>query len=97
MQLVPIVASVKQTLRSPIETRLENEVKLAKWDEQSYYALADSSKKSHQKLMMLIREYEEVLEKNVVAILEESFIDGVRSSSESTALASAAHEAKGIG
>jgi len=77
--LSPVIQAAKESLRNPIEKRLNDEVKLSKWDEQSYYALSDSSKKSHQKLMMLIREYEVVLEKNVAEILEKSFSNGVRS------------------
>ena len=40
-----IIEAKKYELRQPIETRLKDEVKLAKWDEQSYYSLAASSEK----------------------------------------------------
>ena len=41
-RLVPLVMQTKDTLRAPIEKCLKDEVKLAKWDEQSYYALVSS-------------------------------------------------------
>ncbi len=41
-RFVPLVVQTKDTLREPIEKCLKDEVKLAKWDEQSYYALVSS-------------------------------------------------------
>lgn len=38
-RLAPLLLQRKNQLREPIEKRLKDEVKLAKWDEQSYYAL----------------------------------------------------------
>ena len=35
----PLITQTKSNLREPIEKRLKDEVKLAKWDEQSYYSL----------------------------------------------------------
>jgi len=84
-EFIPIIASRKSKLREPIEQKLKNEVKLAKWDEQSYYSLAESSEKSHRKLMMIVREYDDVLQSSVGDILEESFLNGIRSNSEVTA------------
>lgn len=72
----------KEILRAPIEKKLKSEVKLAKWDEQSYYALTDSSEKSHRKLMMIVHEYEEVLDMTVARVLEQNFLSGIRSNSE---------------
>lgn len=34
----------------------------ARWDEQTYYSLAESSDKSHRKLTKLVAQYDEVLE-----------------------------------
>ena len=72
-KFIPFVESTKENLRKPIETKLKNEVKLAKWDEQSYYSLSESSEKSHMKLMMIVREYDEVLQTSVGKILEGNF------------------------
>jgi midasin (ATPase involved in ribosome maturation) len=77
-----MIATAKEILRKPIEKKLKDDVKLAKWDEQSYYALTDSAEKSHRKLMMIVHEYEEVLDMSVGRILEEHFLSGVRSNSE---------------
>ena len=38
-RFTPLLTRKKDSLREPIEKRLKDEVKLAKWDEQSYYAL----------------------------------------------------------
>jgi midasin len=38
-RLMPVLMQRKDKLREPIEKRLKDEVKLAKWDEQSYYSL----------------------------------------------------------
>lgn len=57
-QFLPIIDNAKQNLRGPIEKRLKDEVKLSKWDEQSYYSLAESTEKSHRKLMEFLREYD---------------------------------------
>ena len=38
-QFAPLLMQTKDRLREPIEKRLKDEVKLAKWDEQSYYSL----------------------------------------------------------
>uniref|UniRef100_A0A7S3VEM6 Midasin n=1 Tax=Chaetoceros debilis TaxID=122233 RepID=A0A7S3VEM6_9STRA len=81
-QFSTMISSLKENLSNPIETKLKNEVKLAKWDEQSYYALAESAEKSHRKLMMIVHEYEVVLETSVAKILEEHFLKAIRSHSE---------------
>ena len=52
--LQPIIDSTKSSGREPIEEQLMGEVKIAKWDDQSYYALRDTSEKSHTKLMTFI-------------------------------------------
>ena len=38
-RFAPLLMQTKTRLREPIEKRLKDEVKLAKWDEQSYYSL----------------------------------------------------------
>eukprot|EP00978_Attheya_sp_CCMP212_P021232 scaffold61822_cov52-Attheya_sp.AAC.5 len=80
-QYTSIIVATKKRLREPIEKRLKDEVKLAKWDEQSYYALSESSEKNHQKLMKFLREYDEVLGMRVDQILEQNTLAGIRSSS----------------
>jgi midasin (ATPase involved in ribosome maturation) len=67
--------------RLPLEKKLAQEVKLAKWDEQTYYMMADSTQRNHQKLMRILREYDEVLEKNSGEVLELIMNQGIRSTS----------------
>ena len=84
-RFVPLVLQTKDKLREPIEKRLKDEVKLAKWDEQSYYSLAESSEKNHRKLMKCLREYDEALDTTVMTVLEHNFNDGVRTSNQTQA------------
>jgi midasin (ATPase involved in ribosome maturation) len=81
-QFEQTIRNVIQRIRDPFETKLKNEVKLAKWDEQTYYSLSESAEKSHKKLMMLIREYETGLATTVTSVLEEKFLNGIRSGSD---------------
>ena len=80
--LSDLISTAKDLLRKPIEKRLKDEVKLAKWDEQSYYSLTDSSEKSHRKLMMIVHDYEQILHTSVGRILEENFLNGIRPHSD---------------
>jgi len=81
----PLISKTITTLREPIEKRLKDEVKLAKWDEQSYYALAESSEKNHRKLMKFLRDYDEALDTSVLSVLEQNFAEGVRSMNQGAA------------
>jgi MoxR-like ATPase len=83
-QFLPMLDSRLVELRRPIEARLKDEVKLAKWDEQSYYALRESTEKNHRKLMKLLREYDDVLELSVSSILERHLCNGVRNTETSS-------------
>eukprot|EP00934_Nitzschia_sp_Nitz4_P000670 Nitzschia sp. Nitz4//scaffold122_size67431//7852//24798//NITZ4_006082-RA/size67431-snap-gene-0.19-mRNA-1//1//CDS//3329534394//670//frame0 len=68
---------------APFESKLKDEAKLAKWDEQTYYAMADSTERNHRKLMKILAEVDESLEHNVGILIQEENIRGVRSSAES--------------
>eukprot|EP00980_Cylindrotheca_fusiformis_P010227 scaffold2271_cov130-Cylindrotheca_fusiformis.AAC.22 len=69
-----------ESLKGPIESKLRDEVKLAKWDEQSYYSLAESSERNHRKLMKIISEMDECLGLNVGVLIQEDTCRGIRSS-----------------
>jgi MoxR-like ATPase len=77
-QFLPFLAEKLRDLRLPFEKRLEQEVKLAKWDDQTYFAVAESSERNHRKLMRVLREYDEVLGINVMTLLESELSRGVR-------------------
>jgi midasin len=53
-RLMPILMQRKDKLREPIEKRLKDEVKLAKWDEQSYYSLVSLMLASYHHLFCVI-------------------------------------------
>ena len=71
-----ITSNIKER-RAPIEKKLKDDVKLAKWDEQSYYALAESADKSHRKLNKHLREYDEALETRISVVLESDLTFGI--------------------
>lgn len=48
-----------------------------RWDEQTYYSLAESSEKSHRKLCKLVSQYDEVLEVSVSEVLHRALIAGI--------------------
>jgi MoxR-like ATPase len=77
-QFSEFLASRLDELRRPFEKRLQEETKLGKWDQQSYYALAESSERSHRKLMRILKEYDEVLELSISGLLERELCVGVR-------------------
>ena len=65
--------------KAPIERRLRDEAKLARWDEQTYYALVESAEKSHRKLSQLVGEYERsVLHQTVGPVIDAVDSLGIR-------------------
>ncbi|CAB9508662.1 Nuclear chaperone required for maturation and nuclear export of pre-60S ribosome subunits (By similarity) [Seminavis robusta] len=82
-QFLPLATSKLEEQRAPVETKLRDQMKLAKWDEQSYYALADSSEKNHRNLMRCLREYDDILNLNMGQLLDRELCAGIRSESSS--------------
>jgi midasin len=78
MQFSEFLSSHLATLRGPIEKKLNDEVKLAKWDEQSYYSLADSTEKNHRKLMKILAEYDDLLDTNAGQLILQESVKGIR-------------------
>jgi len=81
-QYLPGLAKKLADLRGPIEEKLKNETKLAKWDNQSYYALAESTERNQRKLMKILSEFDESLNLNVGIIIQEESCSGLRSNVE---------------
>ena len=79
MQFFDHISSHLAHLREPIEKRLKDEVKLARWDEQSYYSLADSTEKNHRKLMKILGLFDDVLDQNVGLLIQQQSCKGIRS------------------
>ena len=78
-QFSVLIKSTLSNQRRPLETRLEQEIKLAKWDEQTYYAMAESTERNHRKLMNIIFEYDKVLVVNVMSCIDTELSKGVHS------------------
>ena len=85
-QFIKIVDEARVRLRRPIEKKLEDEAKLAKWDEQSYYSLADSSDKNHRKLIKHLKEYDEVLETPVCTLIDDDILNGIKAKGAETSV-----------
>jgi midasin len=77
-QFIPKVKDELSRLRSPVEKKLKDEVKLAKWDEKNYYAASESSERNYRKLMLIIKEYDEILNVSAMDILEREICKGIR-------------------
>ena len=78
------INDTKETLRKPFEERLKNEVKLAKWDQQSYYALVDTTERNYRKLMKVLNEYDDALQQVASQILEKEQLQGIVSNGDDT-------------
>jgi len=78
-QFLPLVYDKIADLRSPFEKKLIEEAKLAKWDHQTYYALAESSERNQRKLMQILRAYDRCLEFSTGTFLEGELCFGIRS------------------
>ena len=82
-QFSTFLCSSLAQMRRPFEERLKKEVKLAKWDLQSYYALADTADRNHRKLMGILNEYDEVLQTTANLLLEKEQDRGIKNRADS--------------
>lgn len=65
-------------MRAPYEEKLKQEARLAKWDEQTYYSLAESTERNHRKLMKVLKEYDEALAFPIARVIDEDLAKGIR-------------------
>lgn len=77
-QFSALLSEVRANSKKPFVEQLEKETKLAKWDDQTYYAALESSQRNHRKVINILREYEQSLDKAVVVFYEEELCRGVR-------------------
>lgn len=68
-QFLPAVEEAVTIGKAPIEKELKGFVKLTKWEDRGYYALALSAEKTHRKLHKLIRKYDDLLKKPAMEVL----------------------------
>lgn len=80
----PLLTKLESLIR-PLESKLKDEVKLAKWDDQTYYALAESTEKNHRKLMKVLAKVDECLDLNVGQLIQEEKVKGIRDTIDSNA------------
>ncbi|KAE9051941.1 Midasin [Phytophthora rubi] len=64
-------------LKAPIQRKLVEFVKICRWDEQTYYSLAESAEKSHRKLMKFVRNYDAVLTVSMQTVIDASTDSGI--------------------
>ncbi|TMW64993.1 hypothetical protein Poli38472_009160 [Pythium oligandrum] len=64
-------------LKAPIQRQLLEFVKISRWDEQTYYSLAESAEKSHRKLMKFVRDYDAVLTVPMQTVIDASTDNGI--------------------
>lgn len=66
--LVDVNAKIA-TLRAPIEKKLKDFVKIARWDDVSYWAIKETVKKTHHTLLKFTKEFQNALKQNVSCCL----------------------------
>jgi midasin len=52
-----LIDDTHRQIKSPVEKKLTDHLKLSKWDDQTYYSLKESSEKSHRILYRIVKEY----------------------------------------
>lgn len=77
-QFVDDVTARIAALKAPIEKKLRDFVKIARWNDISYWAVKEAVKKTHRTLHKFVKEFQNVLKQNVSSCLI------VKSSSYST-------------
>jgi midasin len=77
-QFLPTVRKFQELLKTPLQTRLNDEIKISKWDELNVYAVMEHSERVHRKLTKIIREYEtDVLDYPVTAVLQREIMSSM--------------------
>lgn len=69
MQFLPNILDKIKDLRTPIEKKLKDYVKIVRWKDISYWAIKETLIKTHKTLHKHMREYEDVLKQPVLAQL----------------------------
>ena len=85
------MASALHRSKDPLKKRLKEQAKIARWDEQTYYALAEAADRSHRHLFKMLRQYDQVLEEPVSSILVSAADGGAGGKSGGGADASDGH------
>jgi hypothetical protein len=80
------VSSALYRSKEPLKKRLKEQAKIAKWDEQTYYALTEAAEKSHRQLFKLLRQYDSVLEVPVSMLLVNAADGGAEKSAADASL-----------
>lgn len=74
-QFLPTVRKFQEILKTPIYQKLNDEIKISKWDSQNTYALIEHSEKIHRKLCKYVKEYQvDILDYPISAILQKELV-----------------------
>jgi MoxR-like ATPase len=77
-QFLPSIRLFQEKIKAPIEQKIEDEVKMGKWDRMTSYGVIEYSQKVHRKLLSILKSYEEnALIITVGTIIREEFIQDV--------------------
>ncbi|GFR95392.1 midasin, partial [Elysia marginata] len=74
-QYQPNVEAEVKRLRLPIEKQLKGFVKIARWSDMNYWALKDSTEKTHRAVHKRVKEYQAVLSQPAKSMLGDSVDD----------------------
>lgn len=78
---VPAVTEYIAGIKGPIEKKLKDQVKLGKWDDQSFFSLRETVHKIHHQLFKLIYEYRQANNIKVNVVLDQ-YLNGELQSTE---------------
>lgn len=82
-QFRPRISEYLSRVKRSIEDDLKSEVKLAKWDCQTYFAMAQSSERNRKKVVRILGQYDTVLRENISAIVVRDLCSGIRADPDS--------------
>ncbi|XP_014214403.1 midasin [Copidosoma floridanum] len=68
-QFLPLVSNQMSSIKTPIEKKLKDFVKIARWNDINYWAVKETVEKTHRTLHKFIKEYENGLKEPVTPFL----------------------------
>ena len=80
-QFEDLCTKKKNDIRQPVEKKIREEIALARWDEQNYYALKETSQKNHMKLIEILRSFDDEISIKIGSLLELEMNKGIRTAS----------------
>ena len=75
-QFARTVEQFKEGMHRPVQQKIQEEIKISRWDHMSVYGLLENSDKVHRKLVRLIKEYEKETLETPVSVIMHKVLQG---------------------